>query len=482
MALGWANVIINEGLYDRTFVEKWCHGFEEYKSLIAEWAPERAGDVTGCDPDQIRAAARAYATTKPATMAWGTGSDHIGRNAVQANRAILALIGITGNLDIPGGNCFWPSPQLADTERWDALSDEQTAKRIGADRFKCLTLRPTIYAHPPSVFKAMLTEKPYPVKAMIVIGNNPAVCYPNTAEVTAALRKLDLLVVSEIFMTPTAALADIVLPAASNLERDEPRLYMHIKGPAGTHMDTSRRAVAQVAERRSDWTSSSRSHTNSVTGRSSSRSKRSRAKPWRRSAWTGKSFANTRTSSNRSPTGSTRKRILEPRPASSNFGPRNLRTGDTIRCRGTLNRPRAPVLPPGSCEKISADPEHWRAHADVLEFERPSAFDLAAPPSGTADRDASGHRQRPRHCRPFVCLRRDPARQAKDARTSHRPDPRRRRFDTARLVATGRQGARLRDFRRLRERPAWQRSGRVRPHSRIEPTQGDVVRVSPVRA
>jgi anaerobic selenocysteine-containing dehydrogenase len=54
-------------------------------------------------------------------------------------------------------------------------------------------------------------------------------------------------------MTPTAALADIVLPAASNLERDEPRLYMHIKGPGGTHMDTSTRAVARVAERRSDW-------------------------------------------------------------------------------------------------------------------------------------------------------------------------------------------------------------------------------------
>jgi anaerobic selenocysteine-containing dehydrogenase len=253
MALGWANIIISEGLYDQEFVEKWCHGFEEFRAHVAEWTPEKTGEVTGCDPDQIRAAARAYATIKPATMVWGTGSDHIGRNAVQANRAILALIGITGNLDVSGGNCFWPSPKLADTERWDALSDAQAAKRIGADRFKCLTLRPTVYAHPPSVFQAILTEKPYPVKAMLVSGNNPAVCYPNTAEVTAALRKLDLLVVSEIFMTPTAALADIVLPAASNLERDEPRLYMHIKGPGGTHMDTSTRAVARVGERRSDW-------------------------------------------------------------------------------------------------------------------------------------------------------------------------------------------------------------------------------------
>jgi len=253
MALGWANVIIEEELYDKAFVEQWCHGFEPFRARAAEWTLERTAAITGCDPEQIRAAARAYATMKPATMVWGTGSDHIGRNAVQANRAILALIGITGNLDVSGGNCFWPSPRMADTEKWDALSEQQAAKRLGADRFKCLTLRPTIYAHPPSVFKTILSEKPYPVKAMLVIGNNPAVCYPNTAEVTAALRKLDLLVVSEIFMTPTAALADIVLPASSNLERDEPRLYMHIKGPGGTHMDTSTRAAVQIEERRSDW-------------------------------------------------------------------------------------------------------------------------------------------------------------------------------------------------------------------------------------
>ena len=54
-------------------------------------------------------------------------------------------------------------------------------------------------------------------------------------------------------MTPTAELADIVLPAASNLERDDPRLYMHIKGPTGTFMDTTTRSVARIGERRSDW-------------------------------------------------------------------------------------------------------------------------------------------------------------------------------------------------------------------------------------
>jgi anaerobic selenocysteine-containing dehydrogenase len=253
MALGWANVIIAEELYDKEFVAKWCHGFDEYREMVAAYTPEVVARITGCDAEQIAKAARLYATTKPANMVWGTGADHIGRNAVQSNRAILALIGITGNLDAPGGNCFWPSPKLGDTERHDALPPGQAEKRIGADRFKCLTQRPTVYAHPPSLFDAILTEKPYKVRGLLVVGNNPAVCYPNTGAVTAALRKLDLLVVSEIFMTPTAALADIVLPAASNLERTEPRLYMHIKGPGGTLMDTSTRATVQVGERRSDW-------------------------------------------------------------------------------------------------------------------------------------------------------------------------------------------------------------------------------------
>ncbi len=253
MALGWANVILAEELHDKEFVERWCHGFEAYRDMVAAYTPEVVAGITGCSAKDIRRAARLYAKTKPATIVWGTGADHIGRNAVQSNRAILALMGITGNLDVPGGNCFWPSPKLGDTEKWDALPEEQLAKRIGADRFKCLTLRPTVYAHPPSLFDAVLTGEPYKVRGLLVVGNNPAVCYPNTAAVTEALRKLDLLVVSEIFMTPTAALADVVLPAASNLERTEPRLYMHIKGPGGTLMDTSTRAAVQIAERRSDW-------------------------------------------------------------------------------------------------------------------------------------------------------------------------------------------------------------------------------------
>lgn len=253
LALAWINVIIAEDLFDREFVANWSYGFDRLKEWVASYTPEAVADLTWCKAEAIRAAARTYAQIKPASIAWGTGVDHIGVNAVQANRAIHILMGLTGNLDVPGGNCFWPAPRLADTELWHLLPPEQAAKRLGADRFKALNMRPTMYAHPPSVFEAMLRETPYPVKGLVVIGNNPAVCYPATASIVAAMKRLDLLVVSEIFMTPTAELADVVLPAAANLERDDPRLYMNIKGPGGTFMDTSTRTAVRVAERRSDW-------------------------------------------------------------------------------------------------------------------------------------------------------------------------------------------------------------------------------------
>jgi len=257
MALGWLNVILAEDLYDHAFVRDHCHGFDALCDRVRDYPPERVAAITGCPADSIRAAARLYATHKPAAIAWGTGLDHIGKNTFQAARAVHILMGITGNLDIPGGNAFWPTPQLGDCELWDLLPPEQHQKRIGADRFPGLNQRPTVYAHPPSVFRAILTEQPYPVKAMIVVGNNPAVCYPNTQTVVAALQRLDLLVVSDIFLTPTARAAHVVLPAASNLERDEPRLYMNIKGPGGMFLDTSTRNLAQLTvghtERRSDW-------------------------------------------------------------------------------------------------------------------------------------------------------------------------------------------------------------------------------------
>lgn len=253
MALGWMNVIINEELYDKEFVEKYCHGFDDLRKRVQEYPLHKVADLTWCDPEMIARAARTYATVKPGCIVWGNGTDQLGNNTFQATRSLLILMGITGNLDKPGGNVFYPAAKLNYPELWDKLPPEQAKKRLGGDRYKALNLTPYAYAHPPSLFHTMLTGKPYPVKAYIVVGNNTVTCYPNTQRIIEALKKLDLLVVHDLFMTPTAELADIVLPAAGNLERDEPRLHLLTKGPQATYLDTVSRKLAAIGERISDW-------------------------------------------------------------------------------------------------------------------------------------------------------------------------------------------------------------------------------------
>jgi anaerobic selenocysteine-containing dehydrogenase len=127
------------------------------------------------------------------------------------------LPALTGSLDVPGGMLFGMHslglfPYLA-----NALPEEQRARRIGADRFKVLGGEGSVLpsAHAPSLFRAMRTGDPYRVRAFLVFGNNALVTYANPREVRESLLALDLLVVTDLYMTPTAELADWVLPAAA---------------------------------------------------------------------------------------------------------------------------------------------------------------------------------------------------------------------------------------------------------------------------
>ncbi len=121
------------------------------------------------------------------------------------------------------------------------LSDEMNAKRLGADRFKllCGDGADLPAAHIPTVLQAMREGKPYPVKAFLVFGNNTLTTYGNTSLVYESLMKLDFMVCADLFMTPTAELADIVLPAAAwpeinqiaGLPTVQPMLFWPIKNP-----------------------------------------------------------------------------------------------------------------------------------------------------------------------------------------------------------------------------------------------------------
>lgn len=222
LALSILHVIINEGLYDKNFVENWTVGFEKLKERVQPHTPEWAENITWVPAEKIREAARLFATTKPAAVEWGVAIEQT-PNCLQTVRAVALLPGITGNIDVPGG---WVLGMQAINEIdifLDNLPLEMRAKRLGADTYKVLSGRDARFpsAHIPSITRAMLTGKPYPVKAFLVFGNNTLATFANARQVYKALMELDFLCVMDLFMTPTAELADIVLPAASWLEVDE---------------------------------------------------------------------------------------------------------------------------------------------------------------------------------------------------------------------------------------------------------------------
>jgi anaerobic selenocysteine-containing dehydrogenase len=245
LALSMINVIINERLFDVEFIEKWTVGFERLAKRAAEYPPERVAGITWITAEKIKSAARLFARTKPAALEWGVALEHT-PNCLQTVRAVGLLPSITGNIDIPGGWILGESlikkyPDLAEN-----LSEEMKAKRMGADQFKVLSGPQSFFpsAHVPTVFQAMRTGKPYPIKAFLIFGNNGLVTYANSRQFLKILMGIDLLVVMELFMTPTAELADIVLPSATWLEADQV-----VRVPLGEgHVMLAQQKAVQVGE------------------------------------------------------------------------------------------------------------------------------------------------------------------------------------------------------------------------------------------
>jgi len=220
LALAMIHVIINEERYDRDFVTKWCHGFEQLRDHVQQYPPEWAEPVTWVPSDLIRKAARMLAEAGPAQMEWGCAIEHT-PNTIQTVRAVALLPALTGNIDVPGGWVFGgPGGGMPNFEK-EALKPETAVKRLGIGQYKLLCEESfTPAAHIPAVLNAMRTGEPYPVKAFLVFGNNSLATYANTRDVHASLLKVDFLVYTDLFMQPSAELADIVLPAASWPELD----------------------------------------------------------------------------------------------------------------------------------------------------------------------------------------------------------------------------------------------------------------------
>ncbi|MEA2040013.1 MAG: molybdopterin-dependent oxidoreductase [Thermodesulfobacteriota bacterium] len=247
LALGMCNVIVQEELYDKEFVENHVHGWEPFVRRVNEYPLDKVEKITWVPKEKIQAAARLFATTKPAAIQWGVAIEQQ-VNCADNNRALLALMGITGNIDVQGGQMLFSSPKIRNVGQFGAhkmLSKEQAEKRLGGDRFRLAGNFAII--NPKCVWDAILEEEPYPVKMLFFISSNPLMTRGNAKEVYRALEAVEFMAVADFFMTPTAELADIVLPAATWLEMDYIGDFWKRHGYI-----LPRRKVVQIGECRSD--------------------------------------------------------------------------------------------------------------------------------------------------------------------------------------------------------------------------------------
>ncbi|WFU12887.1 molybdopterin-dependent oxidoreductase (plasmid) [Rhizobium sp. CB3090] len=227
LALAMIQVIFEEKLCDDEFVSQWCTGVDELRERAAKFSPAVAQEITGVPSEDIVAAAREFATTRPGSLLMGHGID-AQANGVYTALAFSSLLALTGNIDRPGTNRL-PKGVPGFREYQSFIHDpafrmpvEREADIIGAKTYPFWS-GPDSWGracHNPSVIEAMLTGEPYPVRALYASGVNIVCTYPGMQNTIKALRGLDLFVAASDQMTPTAELADYVLPKTTQLEEE----------------------------------------------------------------------------------------------------------------------------------------------------------------------------------------------------------------------------------------------------------------------
>jgi len=234
---GMMNVILSEGLHDEAFIRERTEGFEALKSAVADFTPEKVEEITTIPADLLRQAARIYAQSRPSSIVYSMGiTQHITGTDNVLSVANLAML--TGNVGRPssGVNPLRGQNNVQGACDVGALPNVFSGYQAVGDHAARAKFEKAWGVKLPAkvgltVVEAMNAAAEGKVKGMVIMGENPMVSDPNLAHVEEALRNLEFLVVSDIFLSETASLADVVLPAASFAEKE------------GTFTNTERRVL-----------------------------------------------------------------------------------------------------------------------------------------------------------------------------------------------------------------------------------------------
>ncbi|WP_019591682.1 molybdopterin-dependent oxidoreductase [Thioalkalivibrio sp. ALE20] len=217
LALGMHHLIFENGWQDQAFLDEWGNGVEAFREYVAEFPPERVAAICGIEEADLQRAAELYATRSPAQIMLSPTATVQHSNGFQNHRAVTLLAAVTGNIDREGGNRFFndkvtPKP----IDLFDHCK-ENLPPRIGDETFPVWT------AHWPAAQSMLLPDaildgRPQRVRSLLAMGINTAM-WPNSKRMEQALGALDFFAVSDFFHNPATHMADIVLPAATSLER-----------------------------------------------------------------------------------------------------------------------------------------------------------------------------------------------------------------------------------------------------------------------
>jgi formate dehydrogenase alpha subunit len=251
-----AHVIIAEGLANRDFIAARTEGYDALAAAVRDWTPERAAAISGVPAEQIAAAARLYATAGRSAIFWAMGitqsthgtdnvkvlsnlallTGHIGRPGTGLN-PLRGQNNVQGACDVGGLPNVYPGYQPVSSPEMQA----KFAAAWGVPKAR-LPLQPGLTVT--EIMNGVLDGR---IKGLFVMGENPMLSDPNLHHVEQALAQVEFLAVQDIFLNETAAMADVVLPAASFAEK------------RGTFTSTERRvqlvrpALAPPGEARPDW-------------------------------------------------------------------------------------------------------------------------------------------------------------------------------------------------------------------------------------
>jgi len=242
---GLMHVILEEGLYDKTYVEERTENFEALRETVKKYTPAYVEEISGIPAADLVAAARLYGSARKGSICYAMGiTQHITGTDNVKSLANLAML--CGNLGIEGGgvNPLRGQNNVQGACDMGALPNVYTGyQRVGdpaaQEKFSKAWGRPLPDKPGLTVVEIMNAAHEGKIKGLYIMGENPMVSDPDLAHVEASLKHLDFLVVQDLFLTETARLAHVVLPAASFAEKD------------GTFTNTERR-VQRV--RRADET------------------------------------------------------------------------------------------------------------------------------------------------------------------------------------------------------------------------------------